>query len=257
MHTSERQEVIADHINRHGRVTVDALAAMMTVSRETIRRDLSALAGEGRIRKLHGGASPVEIRRVGRAREELFDARMRQNVPAKRRIARTAAGLFKSGDTLFVDTGSTTVLFSEELGRMSGLTVIANSCTIAHNVAVGDGNRVFLVGGEYRRNAAENLGRLALDQIRTFKAEHVVLTIGALDAEGIADFDLEETEVARAMVERGRRLTVLADGSKLERTAIFQVCGFERVERVVTDARPTGTIAAALEAAGVEVVLAV
>ena len=79
---------------------------------------------------------------------------MNENVEAKRRIAAAASALFKSGDTLFVDTGSTTVFFAEELARRSGLSLITNSCAIAAHVSRGDGARVFLVGGEYRTGAA-------------------------------------------------------------------------------------------------------
>ena len=255
MQPSERQQMIVDHINNHGRVSVDALAASMSISRETIRRDLAALAGKGLIFKFHGGARPVGAPRQ-RSGEGPFQARMNENVEAKRRIATAAAALFKSGDTLFIDTGSTTVFLAEELGRRSGLSLITNSSTIADHVSRGDGNRVFLIGGEYRTGAAENVGRLAIEQIRTLKAEHVVLTVGALDVDGIFDFDLQEAEVAREMIARARRLTVIVDASKLGKAAIFQVCALDRLERVVLDQPPPCPIAEALAAASVDVLVA-
>jgi DeoR family glycerol-3-phosphate regulon repressor len=256
MQLPERQRLIVDHVNSHGRVTVDALAASMSISRETIRRDLAALAGKGLIFKFHGGARPVDAPRRERSGEEPFQARMSENVEPKRRIAAAAAALFKSGDTLFVDTGTTTVFLAEELGRRSGLSLITNSCAIADHVSRGEGARVFLIGGEYRAGAAENVGRLAIEQIRTLKAEHVVLTVGALDVDGVFDFDLQEAEVAREMIARARRLTVVLDASKLGKAAIFQVCPLDRLERVVVDQSPPSPIAEALADANVDVIVA-
>lgn len=256
MQPSERQRLIVDRINRHGRVSVDALAESMSTSRETIRRDLTALAGSGLILKFHGGAKAVGAARGESSGEGPFQARMSENVAGKRRVAKAAAALFGRGDTLFVDTGTTTVFFAEELARRSGFSLITNSAMIAERAGRGDGARVFLVGGEYRSGAAENVGRLAIEQIRTLKAEHVVLTVGALDVDGVFDFDSEEAEVAREMIARARRLTVVLDASKLGKAAIFQICPLDRLERVVVDLQPPVPIANALAAAGVEVLIA-
>ena len=245
-----------DHVNSHGRITVDALAQSMSISRETIRRDLAALADQGLIVKYHGGAGPVGGAPADRGGEGPFQARMKENVEAKRRIAKAAAALFKPGDSLFVDTGSTTVFFAEALSRSAGLSLITNSCAIAHQACRGEGARVFLIGGEYRDHAGENVGRLAVEQILTLKAEHVVLTVAALDVDGIFDLDSEEAEVARAMIARARRLTVLADASKLGRTAIFPICPLDRIERLVVDAPLPPALAEAVAAAKVEALIA-
>ena len=256
MRPTERQNLIVDHVEKHGSVTVDSLAQTLTISRETIRRDLSALADRGQIRKFHGGARIVSAIPPDQIGEGQFHARMCENVPQKRRIAKAAAALFKPGDSLFIDTGSTTVFFAEELRKLSGLTVITNSSMIAHHVSNGHGNRVFVVGGEYRDSAGENVGRLAVEQIRTFKAEHIVLTVGALDLDGISDFDPEEAEVARAMIAQGRILTIIIDRSKLSKTGVFQVCPLNRIQRIVIDQRPGAPLAAGLSKADIEVVVA-
>jgi DeoR/GlpR family transcriptional regulator of sugar metabolism len=174
----------------------------------------------------------------------------------KRAIARRAAALFQEGDTLFVDTGSTTMYFAEELSTRSGITTITNSVSIAAIMARGsDGTRVFLIGGEYRDEAAENIGVLAIEQISRFSAQHVVLTVAALDQRGAMDFDLQEAEIARAMIEQAREVTVILDSSKFEKTALFGVCPLATIDRIVCEAPPSTQLADALRAASVEVVI--
>ncbi len=85
-------------------------------------------------------------------------------------------------------------------------------------------------------DASEAVGPLAIEQVRRFRADHVVLTVGALHAvRGIMDYNIDEAEIARAMIDQAAALTVLADASKLGRSALFEVCPIERVHRLVTD----------------------
>jgi DeoR family glycerol-3-phosphate regulon repressor len=255
MRPNDRREKIVDLVRERERVTVDFLAQELSTSCETIRRDLTELSARGHIRKFHGGATLPEL--SGANLEGSFQARMQEHLREKRAIARGAAALFSPGDTLFIDTGTTTVIFAEELARLSRLTVITNSIAIAQTMArsAGNGNRVFLIGGEYSDDAGENVGTLAIDQIARFHASHAVLTVGAVEPEGILDYDLAETEIASAMVAQSRAVTILADSSKLVRSALFQVCPLTDVDRLVVDRAPGGPIAEALQAAAVEVIV--
>ena len=230
----ERRDRILQILGDCQRHSVEHLAEELVASKETIRRDLTELAAEGVIRKFHGGAVLPEPRGESR-----FQARMAEQIHEKRAIARRAAELFAQSDTLFIDTGTTTVLFAEELARRGGMTVITNSVTIAQTVTQGDtDNRVFVIGGEYVAEAAENLGSLAVEQVGRFQALHAVITVGAIDEFGVMDFSLGEAEVARAMVAQARHLTVIADSSKHNRMALFRVCSLDEIDRLVTDRPP-------------------
>lgn len=268
MRPHQRQEAILDLVANHGRVMVDDLATRFGASRETIRRDLGALAGLGRLRKFHGGAERNTAPNTGRnngsdrsadgpAEEGPFAWRMQRNRAAKQAIARAAAALFHPGDSLFIDTGTTTVYFAEELARRGGMSVVTNSATIAGIVAGTPGNAAYLLGGAVRADAAETVGPLTVEQVGNFRADHVVLTVGALNAEaGAMDYLIEEAEVARAMVARGGQLTVLADSSKLGRSALFEICPLAQIHSLVVERPVTGSLAGMLAAAGVRVVVA-
>jgi len=256
MRIRDRRERILDILRQKQRVSVDALAEEFDASRETIRRDLTDLAIRGLVRKFHGGATLPEVPHAEEATEGSFQLRIGEHVEQKRAVARAAAKLFEPGDTLFVDTGSTTVVFAEELGQRSGLTVITNSVLIAQAVAKGPGgSRVFLLGGEFDDEASETLGSLVIDQVRNFHARHVILTVGAITAGGILDFSMAETEVARAMIEQASELTVLADFSKVSKAGLFQVCPLRTIDRLVIDRAPTGAVGEALVEAGVDVIV--
>ena len=106
--------------------------------------------------------------------------------------------------------------------------------------------------GRYQRS----LGPLAVEQIRNFRAQHAILTVGALDGASIMDFDLQEAEIARAMIERSERVTIVADHSKLGRKAVFDVATLGRIARLITDAPPPPALSGVLAQAGVEVIVA-
>ena len=98
---------------------------------------------------------------------------------------------------------------------------------------------------------------LVVEQIHALHADHVVLTIGAMDSSGkCMDFNADEAYVARAMIASARQVTILADSSKLERHALFQVCDAAEIDRLVTDGPLPSGLADALKSAGVEVILA-
>ncbi|WP_455372078.1 DeoR/GlpR family DNA-binding transcription regulator [Limibacillus halophilus] len=237
-------------VREQGQVSVEDLAEAFDASHETIRRDLSQLAEAGSLQKVHGGA------KLPRRRDEgPFHERLTSNEAAKRTIAGLAARLLSPGETLFIDTGSTTLLCAEEASEIDALTVVTNSTRIAAVLAEGRGGaRVFLLGGEYDGDNAETTGSLAISQIRGFHADHAILGVGAVDARsGAMDISFEEAEIARAMIESADEVIVLADSSKLDRSAAYQVCPLSRINHLVCERAPKAPLAKALAEAAVTV----
>ena len=142
----------------------------LAASRETIRRDLATLDGRGLARRVHGGALSRED--GGAPVEGPFAARRLENVEAKRAVARAAAATLGPGDSLFVDTGTTTLHFADELARVEGLTVVTNSAAIAERAGRARGSTVYLLGGEFRPEARETVGAMTLAQIGELRAAH-------------------------------------------------------------------------------------
>ena len=244
-----RKTAIADFVTRRGKATVDELVNKFGASPETVRRDLNALADAGQIRKIHGGAV-----RLASTEEGAFDERLRKNTLAKQLVAEKLVKTVVPGQSLFIDTGTTTLICAETLVRVRDLTVITNSIRIA-SVFSEQGNRtnVILLGGTYRHENAQTVGAATIAELGRYRTDLALLTVGTLDVGGAYDFSHEEAQVARAMVGSAERVTVVSDTSKTNKRATFQVCALNEIDRLVLEKAPDETLQTALVSAGVEV----
>ena len=250
MTPEERRDAIVNQARLGAKLEVEVLAATLSASRETIRRDLAMLDRLGLVRRVHGGAVTAGL--APPPDEGLFSERMRQAVAAKRAIARHVAAGLMPGDSMFIDTGSTTLFLAEEIARRSGLIIITNSADIAASCQRGDGHRIVLIGGEFRGPGRETLGAMALAQIGQLRAARAILTVAAVTERGVFDIDPQEAEVARAMAHQVDEVTILADSSKMGRAGVFEVCPMAGVTRLVTDGLPD-RLRLGVTAAGVKV----
>lgn len=249
MKRKQRQAQIADVVGQTGQMSVEVLARRFGVSAETIRRDLGQLAESGAVQKVHGGAKRPRLHSEGS-----FHERMGEESDAKRLIARKLRGLLEPGDTIFIDTGSTTLFCAEALSTMERLTVITNSVRIAQVLGTPDARHaVYLVGGSFNGDSGETVGPLAIEQIGAFQADHAVLTVAAIDAGvGAMDSSFDEARVAREMINRSRQVFLVADATKFDRMAAFRVCGLDEIDVILSDRALSPAMTAALDAAGVE-----
>lgn len=246
-----RQTALIRLLEAEGSQPTMGLAERLQVSDETIRRDLAALAEAGLVSRSHG-----RVALAGEGGEAPFALRMRTQAAAKQAIAKACAGLIGDGQSVILDTGTTTSFVARALTGHRRLTVVTNSSDIARTLATQNGNRVYMAGGELRPDNGAAFGPQALDFIRRFRVDHAVISAGAVDASGIADFDFDEAEFARTALETGERRIVVTDATKFGRRGLVRVAGFDGVTDLISDAAPPEALAAALAAAGVRVQLA-
>ena len=247
---TKRHGTILKLLEAHGSLSVTALSQELGVSTETVRRDIRALVETGAAVRVHGA-----VGLAGQMGEAPFDRRMRENAGPKRRIAQTLADRIADGASLMLDTGTTTSFLARELLGHRRLTVVTNSSDVARTLATVNGNRVFMAGGELRGDSGAALGASALAFIRDFRVEWAIISAGAVEGSGVVDFDLQEAEFARAVLTCGQRRVVLTDASKFTRRGFIRVAGFDAVDDLVTDLAPPPEVAAALDAAGTNLVL--
>ena len=244
-----RRSRIAEIVMMRGKADVVALSVRFNASVETIRRDLLLLDKAGLLRRVHGGARAIEVRGEGG-----FGVRMRRNAAGKRRIAETLLTQVVPGQTLFLDTGSTTLICAQALARVRKLTVVTNSTAIAEVLAKGEGRaEVYLLGGRFGGDNMQTTGAGALGDLAQYQADIAVLTVGALGPAGAADFSRAEADLARAMIGAAGRLFVVVDHTKFLQSAPFVISPLAQIDAVICDQPPKKPLREALEAAGVAV----
>jgi DeoR family glycerol-3-phosphate regulon repressor len=248
---SKRHVEILKLLELQGSASIAAMARQLGVSTETIRRDVRPLVEAGSVVRIHGA-----VGLAGQLGEAPFERRMRENAVAKKAIAKRVASTIRDGDSIMLDTGTTTSFLARALIGHRKLTVVTNSSDIARTLATVNGNRVYMAGGELRSDSGAAFGTSAVAFASSFFVQHAIISAGAIDATGIMDFDLHEAEFARMVLSRGQRRLVVSDSSKFGGRGFVQVCELNALSEIVTDAAPPEPLAEAFAAAGVTVVTA-
>ncbi|MDN7752228.1 DeoR/GlpR family DNA-binding transcription regulator [Burkholderia gladioli] len=236
MLVEERYRRIRTLLKSHGTVSVEHMTQALGVSRETVRRDLVELETAGEIRRVHGGAMLVES-------ELPISVRAGIRVKEKRALARGAQAYIGSGQTLFIDAGTTTAILAEALGSLSGLHVVTNSVAVANELsgeraAKSGGHSVHLLGGRFNASIGATYGGAAIAEVHRFYADVALLSPVGVDAlHGATSFVQEEAEMADAMSRNARQTIVLADYSKIGVRSRVVSCPIERISAIVTNTR--------------------
>jgi len=253
MYAAERQQRILSEARRAGRVEVASLADGLGVAAETVRRDLTALERRGSLRRVHGGAIPVERLEL----EPSLATRTTRHSEVKRRIAARVLDELPPGGTVLLDSGSTIQSLVELLPPDADLTVLTNSVPAAAALATHPGVTLYLLGGRVRGTTAAAVGEWATGALDGVTVDLAVLgTNGISVARGLTTPDQAESLVKRAMVRAARRVVVATDSSKAGDDHLHRFATLEEVDVVVTDSDLAEDVAAEIRTAGPEVVTA-
>jgi DeoR/GlpR family transcriptional regulator of sugar metabolism len=245
----ERHERILHRLGSDVAVRISALAAEFQVTTETIRRDLDELAHRGLISRTYGGAAPRPL--TGEPGVEL---RARTHMEERRRIAAAAVRLVEPGDVLMIDAGSTTTAFAVALSRLPlQATVITNSLGVARALGTSETIHVILCPGDFRLTEEGVFGAETLAFLDRFHADAVFFGAGGFSAEEVTDADPAGAAIKRKMIDRAERAFLLADRSKAGQRQFAVVCPAAALDRLLLDGPLPEAEAAALAAAGVEV----
>jgi DeoR/GlpR family transcriptional regulator of sugar metabolism len=248
----ERQRQILEMVDDRGVMRVNELSERFGVSVMTIRRDLMVLEEQGLLNRSHGGA--ISRRRF--QREPYFDQKGRRNRCEKVAIARAAAAMVEPGETILVNSGSTTLELLRALPEIELRVVTSNAGALS--VLASPTVECIVVGGVYRPRSNSFVGGLAVQTLGQVYGGKSFIGVDGLSLEaGLTTPHHQEAEIAREMIRRTRgEVIVLADSSKIGGVAPFVTAPLEAADIVVTDSGLDEEYRLALEEAGVRVVVA-
>lgn len=249
MSQSQRLQDIQIIARRDGRVSVEGLAAQFDVTLQTIRRDLSELAEQGKLQRVHGGAIlPSTVANIG------YHDRRDLNEAAKAAIAQAVVRDIPNGCSIFLNIGTTTEAVARALLGHRDIMVLTNNLNVA-NILVDNPNcEIIVVGGLLRRADGGLVGTFTTQAIRQFKFDLAVISCSALDDDGdMLDYDIQEVGVTQTILKQARRSFLVADQSKFRRRAPARIGSLAQVDAFYTDAPLSTTLAATCKTWGTSV----
>lgn len=230
-----------------------ALADELAVTVETVRRDLTALERLGVVRRVHGGALPVERLTL----EPTLAARETQRAEQKQRIAERAVAEIPEGGSILLDSGTTTFAIAGLLPRDKRFTVVTNSIAIASRLSDVPGIEFMMLGGRVRSRTGAAVGQWTLDALKTMSIDVAFIGTNGFSVErGFTTPDQSESAAKRAMVTAARRIIVVADSTKAGQVHLHRFADAHEVAMLVTDTDLDDDTTEDFDAAGVEVVRA-
>jgi len=252
VYAEERRQEIALLVRHSGRADVSGLADRFEVTPETIRRDLTELEQRNVLRRVHGGAIPIERFRAEPAITEK-GARMARE---KGRIASEASRFIPDQGTVLLDAGTTTLALARVFPDRE-LTVFTNSLPVGLELAALRSIQLYVIGGRVRGRTLAHVDDWALRLLDDLIVDVAFVGTNGLSVErGLSTPDPAEGAVKAAMCRAAQQVVVLTDHTKLGEEAAVRFASIEEVDVVVTDSSLNSSDRRALEEAGVEVVLA-
>lgn len=239
----QRRALILDEVRRRGGVRVNELTRRLNVSDMTVRRDLDALARQGVVEKVHGGAVPVV---EASSHEPGFEAKSSLELGAKEAIARAAATLVSPGSAIALAGGTTTFALAHHLLDVPDLTVVTNSVRVADvfqfgqrrpGAHHGEGSATVVITGGVRTPSETLVGPVADRAISSLHFDLLFLGVHGISVEaGLSTPNLAEAETNRQFVRSARRVVVIADHTKWGTVGLSSFASLEDVDTLVTDA---------------------
>jgi DeoR family transcriptional regulator of aga operon len=249
MLNEERRQKIQQILSVKKRVLVGEVSQEFGTSQVTIRKDLEILEKRGILTRVHGGA----ILNSSASQDLALTEKERMHTNEKRRIAYLAESFISPGDTIILDSGSTTTQLAHLLKYKKGITLITNAVNIASELAASE-LTVILTGGMLRERSFSLVGPIAEDSLQSITADKLFLGVDGIDFEfGLTTPNILEARVNKMMIRAAAQVIVLADSSKFGRRSVGVIDSLDTIDRIVTDSNISKEYLQGLSELGIEI----
>lgn len=233
---NQRREKILELIREDGHAKVMDLSRIFKVTEVTIRQDLERIEKEGLIVREHGGAYLKDIDSNVRN----FSLQNQENIAEKIAIARKAVEFITDGDTIILDSGSTTTEIAKLLANYRNLTVITNALNIALILGAQMGITVIVTGGEFKAPTLSLTGQKAADFFQSLHVDKLFLaTAGIALKSGLTYPGISDICVKRAMIESANETFLVADSTKIGKSSFASLGALSLINYLITDSKIT------------------
>ena len=231
LNIEDRRGKILEMLTQEGKVKVSELSRLFSISEVTIRNDLSELEAAGLLERTHGGAITTYKAYYSMSLNE----RARTNEEEKRKIASAAASMISDGDTIMINSGTTTLFVVQELKNVKNLTIVTNSLPISQEIGHHKNIHVILLGGNFNPQYQFTYGDDTIIQLKRYKADKLILAADGISSEdGITTCHHFEAEVNRQMIARVNKTIVVADYTKIGRASFAYIDPLQNIDCLVT-----------------------
>lgn len=231
MFPSERREKILEILEREEFIKLKQLQQTLDISMETLRRDIQQLDESARITKEYGG---IRIKKEHNG-ESIINKRLNSNIELKENIAQKALEEINDGDCIFLDSGSTTLQIAKHLDKRSRLTIITNSIPVMLQ-AINYGHTIISIGGKVRASEQSITSYDFLFNFDKLNIDKAFICCSGLSVEkGATDYNLEEVETRRKILEISNRKYLTTDHSKYNKVVTVKICDLEELDILITD----------------------
>jgi DeoR family transcriptional regulator, aga operon transcriptional repressor len=253
--TSSRRQRIASLLHEHGSVQIPTLAEMFNVSTQTLRKDLNFLDSKGVCTRSPGGAI---LRRGGAKapREDAIDVKRTLYADEKVRIGKAAAALIGTGESVLLDSGSTTLQVARHVKPDESLVVVTNDVGILNELVSHQDVQLVFLGGTLRRKSLSFFGTQTEQALHDLHVDKLFLAADGFDIEkGITTHFEPEALLNRKMCEVSREIIVVTDSSKFGRVCLHKILEPQRISKLITDDGIPPEAREALTRIGVQVII--
>lgn len=252
--TSDRLDIIRKYLNDHGYAETEDLSLLLNVSSATIRRDFLLLESNGECLRKHGGAISIQ----GQNRIEIpYDKKKELNSEKKQSIAKTAFKMVRDGDSILIDSGSTTIELAKLLPERNNLLVVTNDLLIALHVSRYPNIRLIILGGEVDNGIYSSYSSYAEEFIASCHFDKVFLSADAIHENGdITDTSIVQASMKKSMIGAGYQVILLADSTKFSKHGFKTVCNVSDIDIVISDSGLSAKSRKMLELNQVDLVIA-
>ncbi|HXA01426.1 MAG TPA: transcriptional repressor AgaR [Cytophagaceae bacterium] len=253
MTTAERRSIILRKLEENDQVNVVDLSKIFHVSEVTIRNDLGSLEEKNLLVRARGGAIKASVIN----RDVKLSEKNKKNLKEKKAIAKLAATLIKDGDTVLIDSGSTTEEIAKELVDIKELTIVTNALNIVSQFTDNPDITVIVPGGILRHSSFSLAGNTSEQNLNEYYCDKVLLGVDAIDVRhGIFTPHIEEANLNRAMIRISQEVIVVTDSSKFNKRSLTKIADITAVHTIVTDSGLTADLRKILEDQGIRVIIA-